>query len=166
MTESSWTPQSICARAAELACFHDPYVSTGERNGAIVCERYGVGGARGEAQGGFPSVLVGLRRLHVDRHFGECEQIARLNALLEIMSQLNDTCILHRGGEYGLTRTQEGAKRVLRQGGVGCVSGIKALQAFDNLLESLNLSPGGSADLLAAALMLDRITGVGREYAC
>jgi triphosphoribosyl-dephospho-CoA synthase len=50
---------------------------------------------------------------------------------------------------------QQGAQRVLDAGGSATLSGRRALHALDEQLLSLNASPGGAADLLAACLFID-----------
>jgi triphosphoribosyl-dephospho-CoA synthase len=91
------------------------------------------------------------------RAAGFAERIARLDALLGIMSLLDDTCVLHRGGVEGLRTVRLGATRVLSEGGPGTGSGHAALLELDERLRVRRLSPGGSGDLLAAALFLDMV---------
>ena len=50
------------------------------------------------------------------------------------------------------------ASNVLEAGGVSTSMGKQRLEALDHILLSSNASPGGSADLLAAVLFLDRIS--------
>ena len=51
----------------------------------------------------------------------------------------------------------EGAARVIKVGGPGSPKGDAALIALGQELISLRISPGGSADLLAATLLLDAL---------
>jgi triphosphoribosyl-dephospho-CoA synthase len=46
---------------------------------------------------------------------------------------------------------------VLAAGGAASSDGRSALQQFEQELLTMHVSPGGAADLLAAALFLDRI---------
>jgi triphosphoribosyl-dephospho-CoA synthase len=78
-----------------------------------------------------------------------------LSALLNIMVRLEDTCVLYRGGAEGLAVVQKGASGVLLAGGPGSVAGDQTMLQLDRELFSRNISPGGSADLLAATLFLD-----------
>jgi hypothetical protein len=57
----------------------------------------------------------------------------------------------------GLLATQRGARRVLAAGGVGTPIGRGLLDRLEARMRSLHVSPGGAADLLAAALLLDRL---------
>ncbi|MCW0923886.1 triphosphoribosyl-dephospho-CoA synthase [Pseudomonas sp. RG1] len=158
VTAAALQPKSIALCAARLALLDDRYAPTPLSHGAQVAQRYGARGAREEAQLGFPSVLQrGLPQLHKSRANGHGEQNARLDALLAIMTELADTCVLYRAGEPGLQAMQAGAQAVLDAGGSASLSGRRRLHELDQQLIALNASPGGAADLLAATLLLDRI---------
>ncbi len=149
---------SVTLRAARLALLDDRYAPRPLSHGAQVAQRYGARGAREEAQLGFPSVLQrALPQLKISRAAGHGEQNARLDALLAIMTQLSDTCVLYRAGEHGLHTMQLGAQAVLDAGGSASLAGRRRLHELDEQLIALNASPGGAADLLAACLFIDRI---------
>ncbi|MEO3810318.1 triphosphoribosyl-dephospho-CoA synthase [Sphaerisporangium sp. B11E5] len=147
--------QEAARRAGRLAALPDPCPPEGPvSHGEQVWRRYGARGARGEAAKGFPHVVgVALPCLRRARAAGLPEETARLDALLAVMSRLPDTCVLHRGGLAGLRAVRLGAARVLAEGGAGC----GPLTEFGELLRARRLSPGGSGDLLAAALFLDLV---------
>ncbi|SAK79168.1 triphosphoribosyl-dephospho-CoA synthase [Caballeronia pedi] len=152
--------ESICASAAAIARHEDRYApaSATTSHGARVSERYRVAGARGEARDGFPHArFVGLSALDDARARGLDEPDARLNALIAIIASLDDTCVLHRGGSNALDAAQRGARRVMDRGGVGTDGGRAALAQLEADLLTLNASPGGAADLLAATLFLDSL---------
>jgi len=152
----------VARGAARLARLPDRHAPRLPSNGARVCRRFGVAGARGEAAAGFPHVLrIGLPALHAARRRGAAESCARLDALMAIMSSLDDTCLLHRGGWAALRAAQRGASAVLAQGGSASVAGRRALLALDAELLRSYASPGGCADLLAACLFLDDVLGRG-----
>ncbi|WP_287812502.1 triphosphoribosyl-dephospho-CoA synthase, partial [Pseudomonas sp.] len=93
----------LAARAAALARLPDRSAPQPLSHGRVVEQRYGAGGARAEAQAGFPAVLEhGLPHLRASRLAGHGEQNARLDALLAIMATLADTCVLYRAGPEGL----------------------------------------------------------------
>ncbi|WP_433696452.1 triphosphoribosyl-dephospho-CoA synthase [Paraburkholderia phenoliruptrix] len=153
---------SICRRAAHIACFPDRFAAVTHSHGERVRQRYHVGGARREAQEGFPHVIAtGLPALLAARARGIAEDAARVDALLAIMTSLDDTCLLHRAGLAGLHAGQHGARRVLQAGGSSSQAGQAALAALEHELLSLNASPGGAADLLAATLFLDMLARRG-----
>jgi len=156
-------PHSVALRAARLALLDDRHAPRPLSHGAQVAQRYGARGAREEAQLGFPAVIHrALPQLKRSRATGDGEQNARLDALLAIMTQLSDTCVLYRAGEQGLHAMQAGAQAVLDKGGSASLAGRRHLHELDQQLIALNASPGGAADLLAACLFLDRIeSGAG-----
>jgi triphosphoribosyl-dephospho-CoA synthase len=146
------------ARAASVARHVDRFAPKFASNGSRACERYGVLGARGEARAGFPHVVrIGLPALFAARARGCDERSARLDTLMVIMERLDDTCLLHRGGEAALAAAKAGAREVLAFGGTASAAGHRALLRLDANLLSRNASPGGSADLLSAVLLLDRL---------
>jgi triphosphoribosyl-dephospho-CoA synthase len=134
-------------------------------HGSIVQSRYGVTGARGEADTDFPHVInVGLPVLRASRAEGRAEPACRLCALLAIMAELDDTCVLYRSGVEGAQLVKSGASAVLGAGGPETVAGDAALHQFDQDLLARRISPGGSADLLAATIFLDCLEN-GRQAA-
>lgn len=164
VTAAALAPEDCAAgalslRAAQLALIDDRHVpAQRDSHGQQVARRYGVLGAREQAQMGFPAVLhFGLPQLQRSRHAGTGEQNARLDALLAIMTTLGDTCVLYRAGPEGLHAMQDGARRVLEAGGSASLAGRRSLHELDQQLLSLNASPGGAADLLAACLLIDSL---------
>jgi triphosphoribosyl-dephospho-CoA synthase len=151
--------RAIALRAGALARIDDPDAPARTGNkGELACRAHGVGGARGQARAGFPAVVdLALPMLRLSRARGDMESQARVNALLAVMADLDDTCLLARGGRRALMATQAGARRVLALGGMATPNGRKALHALETRMRILHVSPGGAADLLAAALLLDRI---------
>lgn len=153
------TPAAVAARAGALARLtdHGAPQDTGNK-GELACRQYHVGGARGQARASFPHVTqVGLPALRASRARGDSETTARLNSLLAIVAELDDTCVLSRGGVAALTALQAGAAKVLAAGGAGTQAGTQALLALEAEVLALNVSPGGAADLLAATLFLDSL---------
>ncbi|CAM4232163.1 triphosphoribosyl-dephospho-CoA synthase [Paenibacillus xylanexedens] len=149
----------IAAVAGALARLPDRHAPQQRAsNGQRVQRRYGARGAREEAEAGFPHVVdIGLPALRAARSAGRTETQARLDALLAIMASLEDTCLLHRGGHDALAAARSGAATVLSRGGSGTAEGMAALEQLGSRLVGIGASPGGSADLLAAVLFLDRI---------
>jgi triphosphoribosyl-dephospho-CoA synthase len=154
--------ESVADVAARLAMIPDPALvhrtPTATSHGALARHRYGVPGATGEAQQGFPHVLQrALPTLHAARRAGADEDTARLDALLALMSELDDTCLLHRGGPAGLLDVQAAARAVLASGGYRTPAGRRLLADLDDLCARHRWSPGGSGDLLSATLFLDNL---------
>ncbi|MGI5141734.1 triphosphoribosyl-dephospho-CoA synthase [Streptomyces sp. CA-106110] len=147
-----------CRTAASIASHADPAApGLALSHGALARTRYGSGGARSEAADGFPHARLAHATLRDTRARGAGETQARLDALMAVMASLEDTCLLHRGGREGLALARIGARHVLRAGGTATPAGRARLAALDAALTARRLSPGGSADLLAAALHLDSL---------
>jgi triphosphoribosyl-dephospho-CoA synthase len=148
----------ITATARKIASFEDRATPRLVSHGDTVAKRYGVAGAGGEALRGFPHVVdVGLPMLRSKRASNATENVARLDTLLRIMSRLDDTCLLYRGGEEALVTAKAGAAAVESAGGSGTAIGSQRLRRLDRCLLELGVSPGGSGDLLAATLFLDAV---------
>jgi triphosphoribosyl-dephospho-CoA synthase len=150
--------QEIAAVAGAIARLPDRMQPALLTHGDIVRARYGAAGARGEAINDFPHVIdVGLPALQGKRAAGSSVQVCRLHALLSIMSCLNDTCVLYRGGMEALHAVKSGARAVLMAGGPGSTQGRKEIRKLESDLITRNVSPGGSADLLAATIFVDAV---------
>jgi len=119
--------------------------------GEAVYLRHGVAGIRGEAEGGFPHVLLGLRRLWKESAHGDFNQ-AILHTLLALMAQLHDTNILWRGWPEKLRAVQDMARRIPELGGTTTPAGKAALAELQGYCLTHRLSPGGCADILSIAL--------------
>jgi triphosphoribosyl-dephospho-CoA synthase len=151
-------PEFVAEAAGYLARLPDRARPQAVSHGDVVLERYGATGARGEAYVNFPHVVkIGLPALKAARKSGRTERDSRLTALLAIMSQLDDTCVLYRGGAEAQRIVHEGAARVIKVGGPGSPKGSAALTALGQEFVNRRISPGGSADLLAATLFLDAL---------
>ena len=151
-------PAGIAAIAGWVAAFPDRHAPTEISHGCLVTRCYGVAGARGEARRGFPHVVgVALPALRTAREAGCSERLARLDALVALIANVDDTCLLHRGGRAALRDAQTGARAMLDAGGNATATGRRALRSLEAALLHHNASPGGSADLLAAALFLDAL---------
>lgn len=156
------SPEAVCAVASVIAApaledFSAP-APEGETKGRRLYRSRGVPGIRGEAAEGFPSVrrwaLPVLRELSA----GDMPENHRhLQALLHLMANVQDTNLLARGGTEGLEYVRSTARRALELGGVFTPEGMDFLQALDREYTRRNLSPGGCADLLAAAIFLHRL---------
>jgi triphosphoribosyl-dephospho-CoA synthase len=127
-------------------------------HGAAALRAHGVGGAREEAARGFPHVFeVGLPALDASVRRGASRQDAAVQCLFALIASLPDTNLLHRGGPAGLALARDGARAFLLAGGVHRPGWRAHAREIHRALVARNLSPGGSADLLAATLMVARL---------
>ncbi|HEX9401596.1 MAG TPA: triphosphoribosyl-dephospho-CoA synthase MdcB [Anaeromyxobacter sp.] len=137
-----------------------------ESHGAVVARRHGVGGARAEAAAGFPHLFgVALPALEQSRRRGASRSAAAVQALLASVATLADTNLLYRGGPAGLAFARAAARAFLRAGGVHREGWEVEACALHAAFVARRLSPGGSADVLAAALFVDGLCVAARASA-
>lgn len=146
-----WDEETLCFTAGEIAKYEDRFIPLQLTNGIKAIQKYGVHGAKAEAQFAFPHIrkysLPEFKKSLKQYNYGT----AKLRALLSLIAHLDDTCILHRGGMEGLHFAKQYAKQVLIHGD------LEELQTMNEQFKQRNLSPGGSADLLAATIYLYKI---------
>ncbi|WP_037615104.1 triphosphoribosyl-dephospho-CoA synthase [Streptomyces aureus] len=147
----------VTATAKSIAAHTDRRAPRRPSRGSSVSAQYGAAGARGEARAGFPHVRRALEALATARSAGAPEPSARLDALLTVMSTLQDTELLYTAGPHGLRHVQAGARGVLEAGGTATPEGRAGLDALDDDLHARGWSPGGSGALLAGALFVDAL---------
>lgn len=127
-------------------------------HGNAVFRRFAVGGARSEAGAGFPTVyrfgMPALRRL---LEAGHDREMALIGTLLVLIEQVADSNLLWRGGETGLAFAQDAARAFNADGGVEQSGWRERLVAMHRGFVARNLSPGGSADLVAATWVSYRL---------
>jgi len=139
----------LCARMTkdltrkELAG-KNAFRTAGER----IYREYGIAGARGQAEAGFPGALTGLAAIREGLDRGLSLNDALCRSLLRIMAETADTNLIHRGGMeaqkwvWEILKTDPDPETLCRE------------------FQIRNLSPGGAADLLAAACFLLLIHGI------
>lgn len=114
---------------------------------------HGARGARGQAEDGYPVLTRWILPILREGQGGGAEAFRRSchEALLTGMAHLEDSCLLARGGVDGLRFTARQAAAVLS---LPVHRRVEGLQRLDAELCARRLSPGGSADLLAAGFLL------------
>lgn len=123
--------------------------------GEQLFQQYGFTGARGEAESGFITVRkYGLPVWEKAIQAGCSAEESLHRALLSLIAHNPDTNILSRGGVKGLCYAQRYATRLLRIKNLTGNRFRQALFNMDNAFIARNLSPGGSADLLAITWLL------------
>lgn len=117
--------------------------SANNTHGAAVRQQYRVKGARDLAAEGYLQLFgqwLPFYREHIaDSH-------TQLRLLLYIISTLDDNNLYHRGGEQMAHEAQQRCAEVLQD------FSIENVQALGKWMKACNLSPGGSADMLALTL--------------
>ena len=121
-------------------------------HGNSAYQKFAAGGARAEAEAGFPAVYdIGLPALRRHLAAGHERETAQIATLLALMEHLPDTNLLWRDGKGGLDFVRHSAAAFNRAGGVDAPGWRDRLLALHRAFVERNLSPGGSADLMAAS---------------
>ena len=79
---------------------------------------------------------------------------ALIHALLCLMTEVEDTTILNRHDMTVLRSVQRDAVEILEKGGMTTDEGRRSIERLDYSYIERNISPGGSADLLAVTHFL------------
>lgn len=152
------SPEAICREIAamtagltarELRTLTPEAAAT---NGQRLYAQYGITGIRGQAEAGFPAVLrAGLPILEEGLGRGLSLNDAGCAALLHLMCETEDTNLIARS-DLATWQTLQSRLRTLLE--ASPFPTRQQLEALDREFTEKNLSPGGTADLLAASLFL------------
>jgi triphosphoribosyl-dephospho-CoA synthase len=127
-------------------------------NGQRARQAFGLRGARHEAAAGFPVVFCcAVPSLHLALRDGLDRRHALLQTFFEVMATLEDTNLVHRAGSEGLRFAQREAQAFLAAGGARRGDACAHAETIHRAFVSRRLSPGGAADVLAAACWVVRI---------
>lgn len=124
-------------------------------HGRWAAQRHGIRGARGQAAQGYPALTQwGLPAYRAALRDTGTPRRAALAAFFALMAGLDDSNLVWRGGPAGLQFAQAQASDFLARGGVLQEDWEAQALAIHRQMVARRLSPGGSADLLAALMML------------
>lgn len=127
-------------------------------HGQLMAARHGVTGARGEALQGFPTVFeIALPALRNALNRGADTHDALLHTFFVLLAETTDTNVLFRGGAEGLEFIQTQARYFLERGSVFGSGWQQRAESLHRQCSAKNLSPGGCADLLAAAWFVHQL---------
>ena len=113
---------------------------------------YGITGARGQAERGFPTVLnTGLPVLCKGLWVTHSLHRAGVGALLAMLKEEPDTCLISRSSPERYATLQKELDTLLSK---DPYPDIDTLESLDDTFIKENLSPGGTADLLALCYFL------------
>lgn len=145
--------EEILAQAAALshtAIKQDLTTLDGSTAGGRAYLAHGERGVRGEVLEGFPTLRsIALPTYKSARAEGKNQSDAGVLTLLHLMANIFDTNLYKRGGEAGVTYVRDYARALLAS-----PLAPERLYRMDADLTERNLSPGGSADLLALTYFL------------
>ncbi len=152
--------ESAFSFAKELALIgieQKPFGSIGKSHGEQVRNLTGALGVRGHAASGFPLVVSALSTL--DQKQRECfsKNDAIIFALLSTMTEIEDTNVLYRGGREMLLYMWEYSKKALEG------DFMKNAERLNTEFIKRNISPGGAADIIAAAIFMDSCRHLMRQ---
>lgn len=121
-------------------------------NGIVQYQEYGVGGARGEALSGYFTVFeIGLPYFLKIKDKAIDLNTKLIAVLLKLITETEDSNLVKRGGISGMKFMKDESNRILE-----LIDDedkfILETSKFDKEAIKRNLSPGGSADLLAAVI--------------
>lgn len=146
--------EQLCFTAGAIAKYEDRFIPPQLTNGIKAIQKYGVHGAKVEAQLAFPHIRkFGLPLLKEALKISDYET-AKFYSFLGLVANLDDTCILHRGGMEGLEYAKQYANKVLES------NKLQELHSMNEAFVERNLSPGGSADLLAASIYVFKVSNL------
>ncbi|MDI4656722.1 triphosphoribosyl-dephospho-CoA synthase MdcB [Xanthobacter autotrophicus] len=127
-------------------------------HGRRMVARFRARGAREEVLSGFPTLMaVALPALKDTLARLGCAERARVQTLFAVMARLDDTNLLHRGGADGLAFVRMQASAFLEAGGVAAPDWRARALGLHHACIARHLSPGGSADILAAAIFVQSL---------
>lgn len=158
MGELSPTPQdvlSLCSAIAGDAAKADLENASADTAGLRLYRELGITGIRGEMAQGLPSLAnIALPAFRAARTRGLDRNDAGVVTLLHLITHVQDTNLYHRGGQNGAAFAADAARELLAHDPYPSAAQVETL---DDAFIARNLSPGGSADLLAATYLLDAL---------
>ena len=130
-------------------------------NGAEARERYASlegenvpFGADAEARAGFPAAANAYRRILGFRLMGFDDNDCYALALIGIMEELYDTNVYKRAGREGAEFVRRRASEIAA---MPLSKRLAEAEVFDRELIERNINCGGAADMLAAAIFMDKL---------
>lgn len=133
-------------------------------HGRKVKNAFGLPGAREQAAQGFPVLFsTTVPQLHWALSEGASVEQASFHALACTIQKLPDTNLAHRGGLKGLQWAQHRVEQFLTAGGVFVKPWQLNAATMCSEFEARWLSPGGSADLLSAALFVQSLAALNTK---
>ena len=162
LSPQHWTPEALCQECAFMtegivaADFADITAKNAKTVGEQLYATYGITGVRGQAEKGFPAVLhTGLPVLRKGLEEGLSLNDAGCAVLLHLLSVTDDTNLIHRSDRETQLQVQAQVAAMLKDTPYPATD---ALEALDREFIEKNLSPGGSADLLAVTYFVHFLT--------
>lgn len=157
-----WQVESLLSQCAAMAAgivkgdMAGKSAETATTFGEKLYFTHGLTGVRGQAEQGFPAVFhVGLPVLRQALTEGLSENDALCVTLLHLIAATDDTNLIHRGGRELQLAVKEKLSDFLK---ANPFPTMEEIARIDDKFIQKNLSPGGSADLLALTWLLHTLT--------
>ena len=131
-------------------------IENSQTHGEMLYARFGLTGIRGEAAAGFPSAFqIGLPRLRQLLSAGLDYNKAGALTLLSILSKFYDTNVVYRSSLCRLRELQLELQALTTSSPpLEQTDYMPILSCLDDRMIAENISPGGSADMLALVYFL------------
>ena len=124
-------------------------------HGRKAVNKYHVTGIIKEAADGYPVIFdIALPTLIYTIKNTNNWNSSLIQTFFEILSVLNDTNMLYRGGKNALSFAKKEAESFLNSGGVFSENWYNKAETIHKKFIEKNLSPGGCADLLACTIFI------------
>ena len=118
--------------------------------------KYNVQGIRGQVESGIPLVFNYALKVYKENKTLTLND-RLIHTLISIMQQCEDSNVLHRHSMDMLKQVQQKAKHIISIGGMTTKVGKVAIEELDVEFIKGNISPGGSADLLAITVFFNSV---------
>ena len=156
-----WSAESLLDECAAMTNgivendFSGVTIENAKSVGELLYVKYGITGVRGQAKAGFPVIknhglpvyIAALRKGLTPNHAGAV-------TLLHLIANTDDTNLIHRSSRQRQLEIREEIRQYLKE---DPYPALDAIYALDEKFIAENLSPGGSADLLAMTYFLANI---------
>lgn len=162
-TEQTFVETCSAMTSRLLEDFEGITAENAKTHGEILYAQYGITGIRGEASKGYPTVF----RLALPVFRTYMEQGLSLNdsgvlTLLHIIANGADTNIMARSDYKTMKQVQENVRALLASG-LSSRDYMAEIRKLDEQFIQMNISPGGSADMLALTYFIYSLEKEGIE---
>ena len=131
-------------------------------HGERLYKEFGFKGIRGEIESGFitiqENVMQLIRNAAINKQFSLNDLF--LEIIVNLMAESEDTNVIIRGGIDSLKNVKSISRNFLKSGGMMQLGAREKLEKINEDFVKKNLSPGGSADLLAVSIFMGMIEGI------
>ena len=158
LSPDCWSAENLLAECGKMAQgvvaedFAGITAETAKTAGELFFSQHGITGVRGQAEAGFPAVKdVGLPLLKEGLSKKLPFDQVCADVLLHLLSATDDTNLIHRSDRQTQLQIKEDIAKLLQD---DPFPSKEVLEKLDGEFIEKNLSPGGSADLLALTLLV------------